>query len=305
MLRGMTRAGLSIAVSVAAVVLVSAAPDVARADDVFEVCKGESKTVVTGKGKMSIAVVYPENFPVTTTPKSRNAVGARLARQEKAKIVPAKDVFAAQALVKEKRWSAKVEACGVAPSLIAVLGQKHTNLATANADVACDDKGACTLHLDLQRHGKGSADRWVRYSAVLDGPKDQLDTYIRAAGKLTPGELPNHSMKGLAVKELPLGVVTARSDVDGALEVDAAMEANAAFAACRPKSRKAHDMRGYYAEWTLTALGRPSGVSVKQFQGTDASDAEVAECLQSALEKSQLACPRDSKPAKVKTAICL
>src|SRR5690349_9214174 len=67
----------------------------ARADGVFEVCKGESKTVVTGKGKMSIAVIYPDEFPVKTTPAMRNKVGARLAKAEKAKIVPAKDVFAA------------------------------------------------------------------------------------------------------------------------------------------------------------------------------------------------------------------
>jgi hypothetical protein len=302
MLAGMRHPALAAA---AAVVVLAATGGVARADNVFDVCKGESKTVVSGKGKMSIAVVYPESFPVTTTPKMRNAVGARLARAEKAKIVPAKDVFAAQDLVKEKRWSAKVEACGVAPSLIAVLGQKHTNLATADASVACDDKGACVLNVDLQRHGKGTADRWVRYSAPLTGPKDQLETYIKTAAKLTPGEVPNHSMAGLAVKELPLGVVTVRSDADGALEVDRAMEASPAFAACRPKSRKPHDIRGYYAEWTLTALGRPSGVSVKQFQGTDQSDAEVAACLTSALEKAQLACPRDSKPVKVKTAVCL
>lgn len=292
-------------IALVGILVVSAVSSVARADGVFDVCKGESKTVVSGKGKMSIAVVYPDGFPITTTPTMRNAVGAKLARGEKAKIVPAKDVFAAQALVKEMRWSAKVEACGVAPSLIAVLGQKHTNLATANAEVTCDDKGACELHVDLERHGRSSAERWVRYSAPLAGPKDQVDTYIKAAAKLTAGELPNHSMRGLAVTELPLGVVTSRSDVDGALEVDRAMEADATFAACRPAGRKPHDIRGYYAEWTLTALGKPSGVAVKQFQGTDKSDADVADCLTRALEKAQLGCPRDGKPVKVKTAICL
>ena len=40
----------------------------ANANDVFEVCKGESKTVVSGSGKFSVAVVYPSDFPVETTP---------------------------------------------------------------------------------------------------------------------------------------------------------------------------------------------------------------------------------------------
>jgi hypothetical protein len=276
----------------------------ARADGVFDVCKGESKTVVTGKGKMSIAVVYPDSFPVKTTPAMRNKVGARLAKAEKAKIVPAKDVFAAVDLVKEKRWSAKHEACGFAPSLIAVLGQKHTNLATATAEVVCDDKGACELHLDLQRHGRGSAERWVRYSAPLDGPKDDLKTIMKAAPKLVAGDFPNHPTDGLATDKLPVGAATLRSDVDGALEVDRVMEASAAFAACR-KNRKKDDTRGYWATWTLTALGKPSKVMVKPFQGDDPADKEVAECLTRAMETTQLACPRDNKPVDVKTAICL
>ena len=276
----------------------------ARADGVFEVCKGESKTVVTGKGKMSIAVVYPESFPVTTTPAMRNKVGARLAKAEKAKIVPAKDVFAATDLVKEKRWSAKHDACGFAPSLIAVLGQKHTNLATATAEVACDDKGACVLNIDLERHGRGSAERWVRYSAPLDGPKDDLKTIMKAAPKLVAGAHPSPPKAGLATDKLPEGAATMRSDVDGALEVDRTMEASAAFAACR-KNRKKNDVRGYWATWTLTALGRPSKVMVKPFQGDDPADKEVAECLTRAMEQTQLACPRDNKPVDVKTAICL
>ena len=32
----------------------------AQVGDVFQVCKGESRTVVAGTGKMSIAVVYPD-----------------------------------------------------------------------------------------------------------------------------------------------------------------------------------------------------------------------------------------------------
>lgn len=291
---------------IAAVAGLAGLAGTARADgDVFEVCKGESKTVVTGKGKMSIAVVYPDAFPVKTTPAMRNKVGARLARAEKAKIVPAKDVFAATDLVKERQWSAKSAACGFAPSLIAVLGQKHTNLATATAEVACDDKGACELHVDLERHGKSTADRWVRYSAPLSGAKDDLKVIMAAAGKLVAGEYPNHPTTGLAVDKLPEGHATMRSDVDGALEVDRTMEANAAFAACRPKTRKSGDMRGYWATWTLTALGKPSHVVIKQFQGDDPADKEVTSCMTKVLEQTQLACPRDNKQVDVKTAICL
>ena len=89
-----------------AALLALAAP--AHADSVFDICKGESKTTVTGAGKPSIAVIYLNDFPVTTTPAMRNAVGASIARAEKAKIVPAKDVEAAKRLVDEKRWSDEI-----------------------------------------------------------------------------------------------------------------------------------------------------------------------------------------------------
>jgi hypothetical protein len=277
----------------------------AHANDVFEVCKGESKTVVAGTGKLSIGVVYPTDFPVTTTPQMRNAVGARIATLEKAKIVPAKDVEAAKALVGESKWSDKSDVCGYAPSLVAVLGLKHPNLSTAHAAVACDgDK--CELRVDLERHGRPTAERWVRYVAPLVGPKGQVKTIQAAAGKLVAkGPPPDAPTAGLAVRELPSGKVTVRSDVDGALETDRTMEASTAIAACAPKARKSHDVRGYWAEWMLSARGTPYQAMVKPFGGRDPNDAKAAECLKKAIEGLQLACPRDAKPVAVKTAICL
>src|SRR5688572_25462422 len=79
------------------VLLLAVAP--ASAQNAFDVCKGESKPAVLGKGKISIAVVYPEDFPIKTTPAQRNAVGAALARAERGIIVPAKHVEAAKKLV--------------------------------------------------------------------------------------------------------------------------------------------------------------------------------------------------------------
>ncbi|MGN6106587.1 MAG: hypothetical protein ACTHU0_15885 [Kofleriaceae bacterium] len=278
----------------------------AHADDVYEVCKGESRAVVAGTGKMSIAVYYPDDFPAKTTPVSRNAVGAQLATREKAKIVPAKDVERAVALVGAKQWIEGGDACGLAPSLVAVLGTRHPNLSTATASVTCDDKQACQLHVDLERHGRHTAERFVRYSAPLKGPKDQIGTITAAAAKLVvDGVPPAHSKAGLAVAELPTGAVTVRSDVDGSLETDRAMEASPALAACRPKARKPSDTRGYWADWSLSARGNAYQVMVKPFAGRDPSDAATAECLKKALETTQLACPRDGKVAKVRTAICL
>lgn len=277
----------------------------AHANDVFEVCKGESKTVIAGKGRFSVGVVYPSDFPVTTTPQMRNAVGARIATLEKAKIVPAKDVEAAKALVGEKKWSDKSDVCGYAPSLVAVLGIKHPNLTTAHASVECEgDK--CQLVVDLERHGRPTAERWVRYTAPLAGPKDKVATIQAAASKLAAkGPPPTVPTDGLAVKELPSGKVTVRSDVDGALETDRTMEASSEIAACAPKGRKSHDVRGYWAEWMLSAKGTPYQASVKPFAGRDPNDAKAADCLKKAIEKLQLACPRDGKPVAVKTAICL
>ncbi len=275
--------------------------------DVFDVCKGESKTVVAGTGQLSIAVVYPNDFPVTTTPVMRNAVGEALARAEKARIVPAKDVEAAKKLVGEKKWSDKTDVCGYAPSLVAVLGLVHPNLSTAHAQVQCDDKSQCQLIVDLERHGRPTAERFVRYVAPLAGPKDKVDTITAAAKHLAAkGVPPDVPKAGLAVSQLESGKVTTRSDADGALELDRAMEANAAFAACGPKKRKsAHDVRGYWAEWKLNARGTAMEVFVKPFGGADPQDEDAAKCLANALRHMQMACPRDGKVIPVKTAICL
>jgi hypothetical protein len=277
----------------------------AAAQNAFEVCKGESKPAVAGKGKISIAVVYPEDFPVKTTPAIRNAVGAALARAEKGIIVPAKDVEAAKKLVDAKKWTEKSAACGYSPSLVAVLGQKHQNLSSAHASVVCEgDK--CTLRVDLERHGKPTAERWVRYEAPLVGPKDKVATIQAAAAKLvSKGVPPDAPTKGLAVKELVAGTVTVRSDIDGALEFDRAMEEAPSFAACTPKKKGEKDIRGYWADWKLSAQGTAMEVFVRPFGGVDPSDEAAAKCLANALRNLQMACPRDGKVTPVRTAICL
>lgn len=276
----------------------------AHAQDAFEVCKGESKMAVAGTGKPSIAMVYLNDFPVTTTPRMRNAVAAQIARFEKAKIVPAKDVEAAKKLVDEKKWDDKSEACGQAPSLIAALGQKHPNLSTGTVTVACEGD-ACQLHVDLERHGRHSKDRWVRYTAPLKAAKDKIKVATIQAAKLVAAGVPPDAPKaGLEVGELAPGTVTVRSDVDGTLESDRIMENNPAFAACSPKSGK-KVMRGFWAQWKLSAKGNPFQIQVKPFAGRDPLDAKAAECLKKALEATQLRCPRDGKVVDVKTAICL
>ncbi|MGE3765434.1 MAG: hypothetical protein AB7L94_24455 [Kofleriaceae bacterium] len=276
----------------------------ALAQDAFEVCKGESKMAVAGTGKPSIAMVYLNDFPVTTTPKMRNAVAAQIATFEKAKIVPAKDVEAAKKLVDEKKWDDKSEACGQAPSLVAALGQKHPNLSTGTVTVDCEGD-SCVLNVDLERHGRHSKDRWVRYTAPLKVAKDKIKVATIQGAKLKANGVPPDAPKaGLEVGELAPGTVTVRSDVDGTLESDRIMENNPAFAACSPKSGK-KVMRGFWAQWKLSAKGNPFQIQVKPFAGRDPLDAQAAECLKKALEATQLRCPRDGKVVDVKTAICL
>ena len=277
----------------------------ALAQNAFEVCKGESKTAVSGKGKIAIAVVYPEDFPVKTTPAQRNAVGAARARAEKGIIVPAQDVEAAKKLVDAKKWTEKSAACGYSPSLVAVLGQKHQNLSTAHATVHCEGD-ACELRVDLERHGRPSAERWVRYAAPLSGPKDKVATIQAAAPKLKSQGVPSDaSTRGLAVKELVDGNVVVRSDIDGALELDRAMEGAQSFAACTPKKKSKKDIRGYWADWKLSAQGTAMEVMVRPFGGVDPTDEAAAKCLAQALRTLQMACPRDGKVTPVRTAICL
>jgi hypothetical protein len=284
-------------------VLVAAAP--ARAQNAFDVCKGESKTAVAGTGKIAIAVVYPEDFPVKTTPAMRNAVGAALAKSEKGVIVPAKDVEAAKRLVDAKKWSEKSDSCGYSPSLVAVLGQKHKNLSSALAAVVCEGE-TCELRVDLERHGKPGSARWVRYTAALAGAKDKVMTIQKAAPKLAAkGAPPDAPKTGLAQTELAPGVLTVRSDVDGALELDRALEGSPDLAACAPKNRKKNDTRGYWADWKLNAKGTAMEVFVKPFGGADPTDEAASKCLRNAMQKMQMACPRDGKIVPVRTAICL
>jgi hypothetical protein len=274
--------------------------------DVYEVCKGESKRVVAGTGKLSIAIVLPDDFPGRTERRVVFPIGERLAVAEKATVILVAEVDAALKLVAAKHWTEKADACSASPSLVAILGQKHPNLSTAHAAIACDDKSSCELRIDLERHGRPSAERWVRYVAPLKGAKDDPKVIAAAASKLVAkGAPPDAPTAGLAVDKLALGTVRVRSDVDGALEADRIMESSPAFAACGPKGRKPHDIRGYWAQWKVNAKGGVFRVSVKPFAGKDPTDDVAADCLRKALEATQLPCPRDGNPIDVTTAICL
>lgn len=288
-----------------AILAILALTTTAHADGVFDVCKGESKHIVDGTGQMSIAVIYPDDFPGRTTREVLYPIGVRLAIAEKAKILLGAEVDKAIQLVRDRHWSEKANACNSAPSLAAVLGQKHANLSTAKASILCDDKNACELVIDLERHGRPSAERWVRYTAPLSD-KTSTKAIAAAAPKLTAkGPPPDAPTAGLAVSELTQGSVRTRSDADGALELDRSMEASAAIAACAPKNRKPHDVRGYWANWKLSALGTAMEVMVQPFGGADPADKAAAECITKALRTLQMECPRDGKVTPVRTAICL
>ena len=138
-------------------------------------------------------------------------VAQSLAGNSKAKIVAAKDVESAKKLVDEKKWDDKSEACGQAPSLIAALGLKHPNLSSGTVTVACEgDK--CVLNVDLERHGRHSKDRWVRYTAPLKDAKDKIKVATIQAAKLKANGVPPDAPKaGLEVGELAPGMRRAAS----------------------------------------------------------------------------------------------
>ena len=145
----------------------------------------------------------------------------------------------------------------------------------------------------------GRVTRGLRTRAVHDRHE------ARAAVRSEIGVPPDAPKAGLAQTELADGTVTVRSDVDGSLETDRIFEANPAFAKCAIPNRKKHDVRGYWAEWKLSAQGNPFQALVKSFGGRDPADEKAAECLRKAIESTQLRCPRDGKVVTVKTAICL
>src|SRR5437899_5047360 len=117
------------------IVVVALAARLAHAD-VYEVCKGESKHVVAGTGKLSIAIVMPDDFPGRTERSVVFPIGERLAVAEKATVILVAEVDAALKLVGAKHWTEKADACSASPSLTAILGLKHPNLSTAHATIA-------------------------------------------------------------------------------------------------------------------------------------------------------------------------
>jgi hypothetical protein len=146
----------------------------------------------------------------------------------------------------------------------------------------------------------------VRYEAPLAGPKDKTATIQSAGPKLVSKGAPSDaSTTGLAVKELVDGNVVVRSDIDGALELDRAMDGADSFVACTPKKKSKRDIRGYWADWKLSAQGTAMEVMIRPFGGVDPTDDTAAKCLATALRNLQMACPRDGKVTPVHTAICL
>src|SRR5215468_9246912 len=190
--------------------LIVLAPTVVRADHgVFDVCKGESKHIVAGTGQLSIALVFPNDFPGRTTREVLFPIGEALAKAERARVILVADVDAAIKLARERQWSDKTNACGSAPAFAAVLGQKYPNLSTAHVSIECGDK--CELHVDLERHGRPSAERWVRYVAPLASDKPSTRMIAAAGAKLVAkGVPPNAPKAGLAVGQLADGSVTTR-----------------------------------------------------------------------------------------------
>src|SRR5262249_15576592 len=154
-------------------------------------------------------------FPGRSTRQVLIPIGERLAIAEKANVILVAEVDAAVKLINARQWTDKSDACDIAPSLVAMLGQKHPNLSTAHGSLACTDKG-CELIIDLERHGRATAERWVRYVAPLTGSKDDPKVIAAAAPKLVAkGVPPNAPTAGLAVDKLTSGNVRMRSDVDG------------------------------------------------------------------------------------------
>src|SRR4051794_1045428 len=83
--------------------------------DVYAVCKGESKHVVEGTGKLSIAIVMPDDFPGRTERKVVFPIGERLAVAEKATVIAVAEVDTALKLVGAKHWTEKADACSASP----------------------------------------------------------------------------------------------------------------------------------------------------------------------------------------------
>jgi hypothetical protein len=204
------------------------APIAAHAQSVFDVCKGESKKLVAGTGKLSIALVFAEDFPGRTTREVLFPIGERLAIAESARVILVAEVDDAIKLVGAKRWTDKGEACSASPTLKAVLGQKHSNLSTAHVSLKCDG-AKCDMIIDLERHGRNSSERWVRYVAPVENAKD-TKSIAKAAPKLqSKGPPPDAPNAGLATDKLATGKIRTRSDLDGALEADRVMEASDKF----------------------------------------------------------------------------
>ena len=177
--------------------LILLVPAVARADGgVFDVCKGESKRVVAGTGQLSIALVFPDDFPGAHD--ARGAVPDRRVAREgrdtrRSSSSPTSTPRSSSS--RERHWTDKANACGSRARVrCRARPEVSRTCRRAHVSIACDDK--CELHVDLERHGRPTAERWVRYVAPLAGDKASTKVIAAAGAKLVAKGVPPDAPTG-------------------------------------------------------------------------------------------------------------
>lgn len=223
-----------------------------------------------------------------------------------AAVIETREVEAAEALVGERRVEARGPQCGQAPPLAWVLARRRPNLVIAEVSTSCvlDDpspEDACGLQVRFRRAGSASAEGLPEtLEAVVAGGEPAAAAYVDAAPRLSPGVRPIGGILGvLRGGGAPIEVrVRGDEDEDPWLRPQEVLRTQTdALAACLPEG-----VVSLAARVRVSRTGEPAEVAVEPLSG---GSAELAACVQRAIEASRWPCTPSAREQRVEVTLCL
>ncbi len=258
--------------------------------------------------KPRVALIFKnQTMPPATRKRFLAEVGKRVAAETKLAVVADKDVAAGEALVAQKKLTAKGPVCGQAPRLTQVLGTKYRHLITAYVDTDCPDnrgdhKLPCTLTVRFSRAGADNDDGVPeQLYAELDAAKVTDEALLDAAPKLKTQE-PFASVYGglLGSEGSRSFAIHGYGDDDPWLRIGDTMYGDVAnrIEAC------VDDEASFDVVLAISPKGKTTSAALTPVTAAKPGT-NVATCVQKALEQTPWPCTRDGKPAQVELRMCV
>lgn len=250
-----------------------------------------------------IAIVLSDDVELEEREQLLETARARVDALVDGRVLPARDVLAAERLRAERRVRRRGPVCGQPPPLAWVLREQHPNVVIGTVERMCihhpSREPSCSLDVRFHRPGSDEPDG---LPPLLSGElaNDTPAAWLDAAARLEvapPRALVVGFLRG-APRELELRV---RDDEDESpwLRLRSLLDQQTdAFTTCLPEGTAA----SFRASFDVSAVGDPSGISVDS--RTNASE-EASACVQRALETMRWPCTPEARSQRVEVTLCL